>query len=297
MTSNAETYGIIVAVDGSPASDSALRWAACDAVLRKSSVTVMHVVEPVIVNWPIPPLQGTITEWQQDNAHQVIERARDALAAGAVGAENLVVRTEVRYAGVVDELVAASARAHLMVVGSRGKGAAGRVILGSVSGGLVHHARCPVVVVHAGDAQAVDYISPILVGIDGSPASEEAIAFAFDEAERRRVDLVALHAWSDVDIFPALGANWRAYEDQGHEVLGERLAGWHERYPDVTVHRRVVGDQPARSLIENSQQAQLVVVGSHGRGGFAGLLLGSVSTRVAREAEAPVMVVRGPTRS
>jgi nucleotide-binding universal stress UspA family protein len=101
-----------------------------------------------------------------------------------------------------------------------------------------------------------------------------------------------LHAWSDVGVFPVLGMDWRQYEDDGHEVLAERLAGWQEQYPDVHVRRRIVCDQPARWLLDESEQAQLVVVGSHGRGGFKGMLLGSVSTRLAEAAKAPVIVVR-----
>jgi nucleotide-binding universal stress UspA family protein len=137
--------------------------------------------------------------------------------------------------------------------------------------------------------------APILVGIDGSPASEGATALAFDEASYRGVPLIALHAWSDVGVFPILGMDWRVYRDQGDEVLGERLAGWQERYPDVQVHRRLVCDVPARWLIDESKNAQLVVVGSRGRGGYAGLQLGSVSSAVVQSADVPVIVVRnGP---
>jgi nucleotide-binding universal stress UspA family protein len=132
----------------------------------------------------------------------------------------------------------------------------------------------------------------VLVGIDGSPASEAATALAFDEASRRGVDLVALHAWSDVGVLPVLGMDWHEYEDRGHEVLGERLAGWQEQYPDVRVRRRIVCDQPAHRLVDESAHAQLVILGSRGRGGFAGMLLGSVSTAVAESAPCPVIVVR-----
>ena len=115
----------------------------------------------------------------------------------------------------------------------------------------MHHAHCPVAVIHAEEAQAPDHTSPVLLGIDGSPASEAATALAFDEASRRGVDLVALHAWSDIGVYPVVGMYWQQYEDEGHEVLAERLAGWQEQYPDVQVQRRIVCDQPARWLSMN----------------------------------------------
>ena len=132
----------------------------------------------------------------------------------------------------------------------------------------------------------------MLVGVDGSPASELAAAIAFDEASFRGVELVALHAWSDTDMTTVIGTDSSGLRSAAEEILAERLAGFAERYPDVTVHRRVVVDHPARHLLDESRSAQLVVVGSHGRGGFAGMLLGSVSTAVAHAARIPVIVAR-----
>jgi nucleotide-binding universal stress UspA family protein len=132
----------------------------------------------------------------------------------------------------------------------------------------------------------------VLLGIDGSPASEAATALAFEEASQRGVELVALHAWSDVGAFPMLGMDWRESEAEGQELLAERLAGWQGQYPDFCVKRLLFCDKLSRWLLEDSEPARLVVVGSHGRGGFAGMLLGSVSSAVAQSARVPVVVVR-----
>jgi nucleotide-binding universal stress UspA family protein len=247
---------------------------------------------PVVTSWPVRSLQAEFNEWQEDNARQVIEHAEKMLQSNLGESERSAIRAKVLHGNTVPALVDASREAGMLVVGSRGMGAFGRAVLGSTSSGVVHHACCPVAILHADEAQAPDHTSPVLLGIDGTPASEAATALAFEEASRRKVDLVALHARSDVGVFPVVGMNWHEYEDEGHEVLGERLAGWQEQYPDVNVRRRIMCDLPIRWLIEESQRAQLVVVGSHGRGGFPGLLLGSVGTAVAEGAKAPVIVVR-----
>ena len=292
MSEATTKLGILVGVDGSKESDAAVRWAAKEATIRDVPITLMHVMAPVVVNWPVGSLQASCTDWQEENARRVIEQAQTTLHASVGDSELPEAHTEVRHADVATTLVGASRQAKMVVVGSRGLSAIGRLLLGSVSSGLVHHAHCPVVIVHADEAQAADHKSPVLLGIDGSPASEAATALAFDEASRRGVDLVALHAWSDVGVFPILGMDWHKYEDEGHEVLAKRLASWQEQYPDVHVRRRIVCDQPARWLIDESQQAQLVVVGSHGRGGFTGMRLGSVSSAVAQAAKSTVIVVR-----
>ncbi|HET7667018.1 MAG TPA: universal stress protein [Mycobacterium sp.] len=292
MTERAREHGILVAVDGSPESDAAVRWAAQEAELRDLPITAVHVVVPVVVSWPVRSMQVEFNEWQEDNARTVIEHALRMLRSSRAEADEDSIGTKVLHGYAVPALVDASKDAQMIVVGSRGMGAFGRAVLGSVSSGLAHHARCPVAIIHRDEAQSIDKTSPVLLGIDGSPASEKATAFAFEEASRRGVELVALHAWSDVGVFPIVGMDWHKFEDEGHEILGERLAGWQEQFPDVVVRRRIVCDRPARWLIDESKQAQLVVVGSRGRGGFAGLLLGSVSTAVAESAKAPVIVVR-----
>ena len=292
MSKDAKKYGILVAVDGSAESDAAVRWATREAVMRDADVTLMHVIAPVVVGWPARYLQASFNESQEENARQVIEQAQKTVHTSLQDAEPPAVRTEVPRSAVAATLINASRNAQMVVVGSRGMGGIGQVVLGSVSSGLVHYAHCPVAIVHGSQAHEPDHTSPVLLGIDGSPASEAATELAFDEASRRGVDLVALHAWSDVGVFPILGMDWHQYEDEGHQVLAERLAGWQERYPDVQVRRRVVCDQPARWLLDESEHAQLVVVGSRGRGGFKGMLLGSVSTAVAQGAKAPVVVVR-----
>jgi nucleotide-binding universal stress UspA family protein len=293
MTTNSTKYGILVGVDGSADSDAAVAWATHEAIMRHAHVTLAHVVQPVVASWPIAAAQLYIANWQRANADDVIEQARKIVQASAGQAQPPEVSTQVRYSNVVPVLIDASKQAQMVVTGSRGMGAVGRLLLGSVSAALVRHAHCPVAVIRAGEDSQARPDAPVLLGIDGSPASEAATALAYDEASRRGVPLVALHAWSDVGVFPILGMDWRQHEAEGHEILGERLAGWQERYPDVTVQSRLVCDQPARWLIEESQHAQLVVVGSHGRGGFPGMLLGSASSAVAQSAKAPVIVVRG----
>lgn len=290
MFDTSKKYGIVAAVDGSAESDAAVRFAARESAMRGVPVTLAHVVAPVVVGWPVQPPPSGITEWQQDNARHVLERAQDAFHAAADTPASDA-HVEMPCSAVLPGLIELSEEATLMVVGSQGLGAVERVALGSVSSALVHHAKCPVAVIHGDGPTEADLDAPVLLGVDGSPASEAAIGVAFDEASRRHVELVALHAWSDVGVFPMLGMDWHEREAQGHQLLAERLAGWQERYPDVHIRRRIVCDRPARWLVDESASAQLVVVGSHGRGGFSGMLLGSVSSTVAQSSTAPVLVV------
>lgn len=295
MSSSITRPAIVVGVDGSPASKVAVDWAARDAAMRNVPLALVHVVTGLGGTWAGVPLPGGVGDCQQrrgrDMLDDAVRVARDATRDTVIAS----ITTEMYFSASVPTLVDMSKGAEMIVVGRRGHGGGVGNLLGSVSAGVVQHAHCPVAVIRDEDpmmphpAQA-----PVLAGIDGSQISELATSLAFEEASLRQVDLVALHAWSDTHASDLPDLDWTSLQVSADDVLAERLAGWQERYPDVNVHRRVVCDRPAHQLIEQSASAQLTVVGSHGRGGFAGMLLGSVSAALSQTARMPVIVARQP---
>jgi nucleotide-binding universal stress UspA family protein len=293
MSESLTRRGIVVAADGSPASNAAVCWAAREAAMRNVPLTVVHVVNTAVSTWPPVPYPETLGVWLEAEGRKVIADAVKIAEEAVHTNRKVIINSEVVYSTPVSALVEMSSDAEMLVVGSSGRGLLARGLLGSVSSTVVHHAHCPIAVISDEDPlMPYPQRAPVLVGIDGSPASELATAIAFDEASRRGVDLIALHAWSDVPVFELPGLDWSAVEAEAERCLAEQLAGWQERYPDVTVHRQVVCDRPARQLVEKSESAQLTVVGSHGRGGLIGMLLGSVSNAVLHSARMPVMVAR-----
>jgi len=289
--------GIFVGVDGSACAKTAVRWAAEEAVMRNVALTLVHVRAPATgerSGLPTTLQSAGSGQVETDHAEHIIDDALSIIEDRALKRRHRSINTEVLLAPVVPALVAAAANAQMLVVGSRGQNALQRGLLGSVATGLIHHAHCPVAVIHSEAAPPTQLSqAPVVVGIDGSPASELATAVAFEEASRRAVDLVAVHAWNDNDWPDFPGIKRTALAAAADETLAERLAGWQERYPDVAVRRVVIFDnEPARLLIDQSECAQLVVVGSHGRGGFADTLLGSVSTAVVHAVRTPVIVAR-----
>jgi len=290
MSTTVKKYGIVVGVDGSPASDAAVCWAAREADMRNFPLTLVHMFKTFVPTFPQIPMPSGVAEWQEDDGRKVLEQAVK-IAEDAVAADRQIsIASEVRSSPPVPTLAEMSKEAEMIVVGSNGRGAAARVLLGSVSSGVVRSASCPVAVIRAeaSDPPRSDR-APVVVGIDCSPASELALTIAFDEASFRGVELTALHAWSDVAVYQLPWLDWKS---EAERSLAEYLAGWQERYPDVKVNRLLALDHPGRALIEESETAQLVVVGSHGRGGVTGMLMGSVSNAVVHSVHTPVIVAR-----
>lgn len=287
-----------VGVDGSPASEHAVRWAAATAAGRGLSLHLVHAVDFAPSSWSDLPFfhPARIFEWSEDEAAKVLDAAKET--AEAVAPE-LEITGSVALTSSAKWLVELSGTARVVVLGATGSTAIGEALLGSTPVKVAGHTRCPLVVVRGPEPPVPDH-RPVVVGVDGSPASREAVAAAFAEAAWREVDLVAVHIWSDLSPGAVAGSplnfDPRAFEDFEHVVLAESLGGYAEQYPDVVVHRRVYVDGPRTRLQAWSEKAQLVVVGSRGRGGFTGLLLGSTSNALMREAHCPVMVVRpGPS--
>jgi nucleotide-binding universal stress UspA family protein len=295
MGQNQTQRAVVAGVDGSECGLQAVRWAAAEALRRQLPVRLVAAHA-----WPSGGLVG-------DPGLGVDYRAvlRDVvlghLATAAADARQVAPELDIEQVEVtgypVPVLLGESAHAEIVVLGDRGLGGFTGLLIGSVAVEVTAHASCPVIVVRGSEPDRTGpRPEPVVVGVDGSPTSEAATAFAFEAASLRRVPLVAVHVWRDVlvDATMAPLLDWNVIDSDEREVLAERLAGWTEKYPDVPVRRLVARDRPARALVEESGRAQLVVVGSRGRGGFHGLLLGSVSQALLHNAHCPVAVVRSP---
>ncbi|MCX5317880.1 universal stress protein [Streptomyces sp. NBC_00154] len=289
---------VVVGVDGSPSSLGAVGTAAHEAALRGTGLRLVNAFgwpsmhpPPGVPPWT--PATAGLRELVDGTLAQAEQRAREV-------APHLDITREVTLGEPLTVLEIESRTASLVVVGSRGLGAFGGLLLGSTAVHLAAHGHSPVLVVR-GRPGGPNPTGPVLLAVDGSPAGEKAIEFAFTEAAMRGAGLLALHVWN----------TWseRAYEGPGdplnvvvdierlraeeQQLLEEILSPWQIRYPQVAVERRLVRSRIRTALIDASHDAQLVVAGARGRGGFTGLLLGSVSQALLHHAHCSVAVVRG----
>jgi nucleotide-binding universal stress UspA family protein len=290
---------IVVGYDGSDSSNAALDWAVTVAKARRCPLRIVNVV---------PEPRGAVAGYGSfsDPDPELLVKGGERTLATAVrrvhGAEpGLEIDTRLLVGQVPSGLLDHLLGAEMCVVGSRGLNTFSELLLGSTGFVLATHGTCPVVVVrptiHA--TEPAREAGRVVVGVDGSAASTDALGFAFEEASFAGLGLTAVHAWAK----PFYGAHGDGgplrdslvvtdFEGDEFCVLSESLAGWREKYPDVDVRQVVVHSDAAQALVTASSEAHLLVVGSRGRGGFRSLLLGSVGHAVLHHARCPVAIVR-----
>ena len=284
---------VVVGVDGSGSAYRAVEWAAAEAARRGAELRLVRAFSWTTSERPVRD-GGRVAQYRDE----LLKFARSQVARAArIAADvrpEVETTTQVAIGAPIEVLGSEARRAQLLVLGDRGLGGLAGLLLGSVAVGLAAHGACPVVIVRGERAGAGNDESPVVVGIDDSPISEAALAFAFDAAAARGVGLVVVHAWSPTAIDDALAPvmDWDAATAEEDALLAERLAGWERKHPEVAVRRTVVRNGAVRSLVAASREAQLVVVGSRGRGNATGLLLGSVSHGVLHASHCPVAIVR-----
>ncbi|MGW0176340.1 universal stress protein [Rhodococcus sp. NPDC003322] len=286
---------VVVGVDGSTTSFAAVSWAAREAQLHGCPLHIVSALGAVTATGNgirLPPSYFT-------DRDRVVRANLDEAAAIARTTDTSKSVTDV-VTCVLDgperpALLEASKSARMVVVGNRGLSQITTALAGSVAVALATHAHGPVVVIrgHAGQTSGT---GTVVVGVDGSENSRPALATAFEEASLRATGLVAVHTWSQFALSTAfdrhLDLPWDEVEVAEQATLAESLAGWPERYPETPVTRTVTRGHPAKALRDVAVDAELLVVGSHGRGGFAGMLMGSTSMELQHTAECPLMIVR-----
>lgn len=286
---------IVAGVDGSTSAVNAAVWAAGEAVLRQETLRLVHAY--VVPLQGYPSFVATPHEVRKGLDHQGqewLQQAQDAVERAVPGVR---VETGLGEGDAATALLHESRAARVVVVGSRGLGGFTGMLIGSAAMALVSHGHCPVVVVRGRQRDGPPSATgPITVGLDGSAASDTALGFAFDQADLRKASLVAVRVWNDTgfDLGPRglrPSVDPTGIDRAERTALDEQLAGWRDRYPDVTVEPVVARGRTVHTLLEYGEQAQLMVVGSRGRGGFTGMLLGSTSRALVIHSSCPIAVM------
>ncbi|MBP1782663.1 MULTISPECIES: universal stress protein [Micromonospora] len=285
---------VVVGVDGSPSSLAAADLAAATAVARSRPLVLVHgYLHPLGYGVPLNPYDLGVPAPTAE-AEKMLESVAADLTERHPG-----LRVQVRQVagGPGATMVEESRRAELVVVGSRGVGGFAGLLLGSVSGQLAQHGHCPVLIVRP-EEQPIPVDGPVLVGVDGSDSAAYAIELAADEAERRDAELVLMHVRSPERgaVAPEVAAEASTAERaEAAGLLAEAADRVRSAHPGLRVtERSVTSPSPETALVEASGEAALVVVGSRGRGGFVGLLLGSVSQAMVQHSHCPVLVAHRP---
>ncbi len=288
---------IVVAIDGSEHGDRALAAGIEIATLEHRPLHIVHSFEPYPT---LMALTGDLT----DVTGTLRGAARELLDAAVTVAEKtspgLSVTSALSVSDARSTLVGLSGTARLLVLGSRGLGSFRGLLLGSVSAHVSQHAHCPVLVVRetAAEASGAADTRPVLVGVDGTAASQSAAAFAFAYASARGLPLTAAHLlprsrYAGYGVWRDLDEERDDLEQHRIDVAGN-LDGLQEKYPDVAVKIVLKRGAPAASLVDLSEHCRLLVVGSHRATGWRAVRNGSVGRAVAEHAHCPVAIVPTP---
>ncbi len=287
MTSTLRPPPVVVGVDGSPTAGPALRWAIREASTRRIPIRLVSAWNP---SYDIDTL-GLAARAVEDHCRAILDAAQEEIA----DADASIQVTSTTYIGpATTALVDASHHADTVVVGSRGLRVIPAFLLGATSLEVAAHAACPAVVVRErADAQT----GRVVVGIDGTPRSSDALAYAFAYASAHDASLSVLHAFQVeyvagvISELSAEHSNARLAQEE-LALTSETVAGWGEKYPDVSVEMMSIRDHPVDALVAASTTCDLVVLGGRRRGPIGGALLGSVGHGVLHDAHCPVAVVR-----
>jgi nucleotide-binding universal stress UspA family protein len=289
MTATRRHSPVVVGVDGSHTAGPALHWAIREASTRRIPLRLVSAWNP---SFDIDAL-GLAAHEVEDHCRVILDAAQDEVAEADASLE--VTRTS--YIGPASTaLVDASHHADTVVVGSRGLRTVPAFLLGATSLEVAAHAACPAVVVHE---EADGSSGRVVVGVDGTPRSSEAIAYAFAYASAHDVSVTVLHAFQVeyvagvISQLSAEDSNARLAQEE-LALTAETVAGWGEKYPDVHVEMVTIHDHPVDALVSSSRTSDLVVLGGRRRGRVGGALLGSVGHGVLHDAHCPVAVVRAP---
>ncbi|WP_212999915.1 universal stress protein [Winogradskya consettensis] len=280
---------IVVGYDHSPDAKAAAQWALDEAARTGAAVEFLYAYE-----WPTwLPATSTIpapSVWPDGETDRAIKGAlHEAVAAAKQTHPSVHTHIAIVSNSAALELIGRSADAGLIVLGCRGHSAV-TGLLGSVSVAVSAHAECPVIVVRG--TPAAD--APIVVGVDDSASAQLALGFAVEQAVARNVDLRVIRAWAPVTgLWEETPLVTRAVTADERRPFDELVAGWREKYPQLNVSTDAVVEHPAAALVEASKSAQLLVVGTRGRGATLGMLLGSVSQHLLRHSACTVAVVHG----
>lgn len=286
---------IVVGIDGSDLSIAALRWAGEEAVLRDATLLIVSAWSMPVLAYPAGPTGVFLDSGPfETEARRLVEDAVTRLRSD-LGDRAVRVETSVVCERAASAILERSEDASLVVIGSRGRGGFASLVLGSVAVACIHHCRVPVVVIH--EAGYLPGCGDVVVGIDDSAGARAALRWAAIEAVRLGRRLVVVHGWELPDTMPQGSAGYGPLVEDSFTEVGERLlevtvmkelADLAER-PEILT--RAVPVDAVGALLAEAEDAGLLVVGSRGRGGFTGLLLGSVSQQCVHHATCPVVVV------